>query len=74
MLIYRAKISVKLNTEALLDAREEVGLRRENTFTSRHQSTGQNHKVAFENVAKLKYLGITVTSVYIREEITSRLN
>jgi hypothetical protein len=25
-------------------------------------------------VAKLKYLGITVTSVYIREEITSRLN
>jgi hypothetical protein len=47
---------------------------------SHHQTTGQNHyiKVAnkyFENVAKFKYLGTTVTNQnYIHEEIKSRQN
>jgi hypothetical protein len=49
-------------------------------FMSRHQTTGQNHyiKVAnesFENVAKLKYLGTTLTNQnLIYKEIKGRLN
>jgi hypothetical protein len=47
---------------------------------SHHQTTGQNHDVkasnaSFENEAKFKYLGITVTNQNcIHEEIKRRLN
>jgi hypothetical protein len=46
----------------------------------RHQNAGQNHNIKmangfFENVTKLKYLGMAVSNQnFIYEEITSRLN
>jgi hypothetical protein len=46
----------------------------------RHQNAGQNHDIkianrSFENVAQLKYLGITVTNKnVIQEEIKRRVN
>jgi hypothetical protein len=49
-------------------------------FMSSHQTTGQNYKTkvsnkCFENMTKLKYLGMIVTNHnFITEEIKSRLN
>jgi hypothetical protein len=62
--------TIKKNTEIIIDASKEVGLKinLEKTkymLVSRHWNAGQNHdmKVAsrsFENVAQYKYLGMTV--------------
>jgi sorting nexin-29 len=76
---------IKKNAEALLDASKETGLevnseKTKYMFMSRHQTTGQSNykRVAnksFENVAKFKYLGSTLTDQNcIHEEIRSRLN
>jgi hypothetical protein len=75
----------KKSAEALLDDSKEIGLEinSDNTkymFTSRHQTAGQINYIrvankSFENVAKFKYLGSTLTDQKcVHEEIRSRLN
>jgi hypothetical protein len=72
------------NSETLLEARRGIGLDRNAEKTkymimSRHPNTGQNKNIrianeSFENVAKFKYLGTTLTNQNdIRDEIKSRL-
>jgi hypothetical protein len=63
--------NIKKNTEALLDASEEVGLevnpeKTKYLLMSRSQKVGQKHSVkianrSFEGVAKYKYLGTTLS-------------
>jgi hypothetical protein len=76
--------TINTDTGALLDASKEVSLevnteRTKYMFMSGHQTAGQNYyvKVAnkfFENVAKLTYLGTTLTSKNcLHEEIKSVL-
>jgi hypothetical protein len=72
--------TVKKNTETLIDT-SKVGLevnaeKSKYMLLSRHQKAGQNHRIkmannrSFENVARLKYLGTTVTNQnFIPEEI-----
>jgi hypothetical protein len=71
--------------ETLIDASKEVGLEVNTEKTkykllSRHQNAGQSHdiKIAnkyFENVAKFRYLGTTITSQnLIQEKNKGRLN
>jgi hypothetical protein len=73
------------NAEALLNARKEIDLevnseKTKYMFMSRHQTAGQSNYIRvankyFEKVAKLKYLGATLTDQNcIHEEIRSRLN
>jgi hypothetical protein len=77
--------TIKGNTETLLEASRDVGVKinAEKTkymIMSRHPNSGQNQNIrtaneSFENVAKFKYLGMTLTSENdIHDEIKSRLN
>jgi hypothetical protein len=74
--------TLKKNTEALLNASNEVGLeantdRTKHVVVSYNQNAGQNHDLlaankSFENMAKLKYLGRRVTNHNcIHKEINS---
>jgi hypothetical protein len=77
--------TIKENTETLLEASKDIGLEinAEKTkciIMSRHSNSRQNQNIrianeSFENVAKFKCLGTTLTNQYdIHDEIKSRLN
>jgi hypothetical protein len=76
---------IKKNTKTLLDASMEVGLevnpqKTKYMLMSRSQKTGQKCSIeianrSFEDFAKFKYLGTTLTDQsHMHEEIKSRLN
>jgi hypothetical protein len=77
--------TIKENSETLLEASRDVDLEinAEKTkcmIISRHPNSGQNQNIrianeSFENVAKFKYMGTTLTNQNdIHDEIKSRLN
>jgi hypothetical protein len=77
--------TIRENTEILLEDSRDVDLeinaeKTKYMIMSRHPNSGQNQNVSianesFENVAKFKYLGTTLTSQNdIHNEIKSRLN
>jgi hypothetical protein len=77
--------TIKENTETLLQASGDVCLEINAEKTkcmvmSRHLNSGQDQNIrtaneSFENVAKFKYLGKTLTNMNdIHDEIKSRLN
>jgi hypothetical protein len=77
--------TIKENSETLLEASRDIGLeinaeKTKYMIMSRHQNSGQNQNIRianelFENVAKFKYLGTTLTNLNdIHDEIKSRLN
>ena len=77
--------SIRENAEIFIKASKDIGLEvnSENTkymITSHHQNVIQNQNIvtgnlSFENVQKLRYLGVTVTNTNdIREEMKHRIN
>jgi hypothetical protein len=77
--------TIKDDSETLLEASRDIGLEinAEQTkymIMSCHPNSGQNQNIrianeSFENVAKFKYLGMTLTNQNdIHDEIKSRLN
>jgi ribosomal protein S2 len=77
--------AIKKNMEPLIDARKEVGLEINTEKTtymllSCHQNAGQSYDIkiadsCFENVAKFRYLGATITNQnLIQEEIKRGFN
>jgi hypothetical protein len=77
--------NVNKNTQALLDASKEVGLevnreKSKHMLMPRSQKIGQNYSIkvanrSFEDVAKFRYLGTTLTDQNcMHEEIKSKLN
>jgi hypothetical protein len=77
--------TIKENTETLLEAGRDIGLeinaeKAKYMIMSRHPDSGQNQNIwianeLFENVAKFKYLGTTLTNKNdIHDEIKSILN
>jgi hypothetical protein len=77
--------TIKENSQTLLEAGRDIGLETNAEKTkymimSRHTNSGQNQNIrianeSFENVAKFKYLGMTLTNRNdIHDEIKSRLN
>jgi sorting nexin-29 len=78
-------VTIKKNTEALLDASKEIGLevnpeKTKYMLMSRSQKIGQKHSIkvanlSFEDMTKFRYLGTTLRDQnYMHEEIKSRLN
>jgi hypothetical protein len=77
--------TIKENRETLLEASRDIGLeinaeKTKYMIMSRYPKSGQNQNIritneSFENVAKFKYLGTTLTNQNdIRDEIKGRLN
>jgi hypothetical protein len=77
--------TIKKNTEVLLDTSKKVGLevnpkKTKHRLMSRYQKAGEKRNIkienrSFEDVAKFRYLGKTLTDQDCKhEEIKSRLN
>ena len=77
--------TVRENAEIFLNVSKDIGLevnseKTKYMITSRHQNVIQNQyivigNVSFDNVEKVRYLGVTVTNTNdIREEIKRRIN
>jgi hypothetical protein len=77
--------TIKDNSETLLEASRDIGIeinaeKTKYMIMSRYPYSGQNQNIrianeSFENMAKFKYLGTTLTNQNdIRDEIKSRLN
>jgi hypothetical protein len=77
--------TIKENSETLLEASRNIGVeinveKTKYMIMSRHPNSGQNKNIrtadeSFENVAKFKYFGTTLTNQNdVRDEIKIRLN
>jgi hypothetical protein len=77
--------TIKENTETLLETSRDIGLeinaeKTKYMIISRHPNSRQNQNIRtanelFENVAKFKYLGTTLTNQNdIHDDIKNRLN